>query len=595
MIPGIDRRISGLWVTTLLAFSLVLTLAACSSEATPTPTPTPGQTAPAPQPTATPLPTPTAETMATTLSVVTSTSIVADWVENIGGDRVEVFSLVPRGADPHGYQPGARDAARIADADLVFTVGLGLEESWLDELIHNVSEDESKVVALGDGVDPLEFMEMGGHGHDDHAELDEQFLEGLRHVLHEVEDGDISAEEGLKEIEELLENFKHHAEGEEPAGPADHVHELLLQFVRGEIDAAKAIEEMEHIAEGEDEHEGEFLEQLGQIIHEVEDAHITAEQGLEEIEELLAGMDHHGEQEEAVHEIIHQFEDGQIDADKAIEEIEHIAEGEEGHDHEGEFLEELGQIIHEVEDGHITAEQGLEEIEELLAGMDHHGEQEEAVHEIVHQFEDGHIDAAKAIEEIGHVAEGEEGHEDDAHEGHDHGPLDPHFWFDPIRVKTAVIEIATQLATVDMAGVQTYTANATAYVAQLEELHAWTEQQVAMVPEDRRLLVTSHDSLGYFAELYGFTVVGVILGTTTETEPSAQDLAELIHEVEELGVPAIFGETTVSERLANTVATESGAQLVRLYSGSLDEQGTDAGTYIGMVRANVERIVEALN
>ena len=614
MIPGISRRISGLWVT-LLALAMALALAACSSEATPTPTPIPGQSTTAPQPTPTPgqpttapQPTPTAvpapAVEPTILSVVTTTSIVADWVENIGGDRVEVFSLVPRGADPHGYQPGARDAARVADADLVLTVGLGLEESWLNELIQNVSADESSIVVLGNAIDPIEFSEPHADDHaDDHAELDEQFLEELRHVLHEVEDGDITVEEGLKEIEELLENFKHHAEGEEPQGPADLVHELLLQFVRGEIDAEKAIEEMEHIAEGEEgheghDHDGDFLEELSDILHEVEDGHITAEQGLEEIEELLEGMDHHGEQEEAVHEIVHQFEDGQIDAEKAIEEIEHIAEGEDMHDdhgHEAEFLEELSDILHEVEDGHITAEQGLEEIEELLEGMDHHGEQEEAVHEIVHQFEDGQIDAEKAIEEIEHIAEGEDMHDDHGHEGHDHGPLDPHFWFDPIRVKAAVIEIATQLATIDMAGVQTYTANATAYVAQLEELHAWTQQQVAMVPEDRRLLVTSHDSLGYFAQLYGFTVVGVILGTTTEVEPSAQDLAELIHEVEELGVPAIFGETTVSERLANTVATESGAQLVRLYSGSLDDQGTDAGTYIGMVRANVERIVEALN
>ena len=115
-----------------------------------------------------------------------------------------------------------------------------------------------------------------------------------------------------------------------------------------------------------------------------------------------------------------------------------------------------------------------------------------------------------------------------------------------------------------------------------------------MVPEERRLLLTSHDSLGYFANLYGFEVIGVILGVGTEKEPSAADLVDLVEEVEEEGVSAVFGETTVSERLANTIAEESGAKLVRLYSGALGDENSGAATYIDLVRTNVERIVEAL-
>ena len=418
MIPGISRRTSALWATALLTFAMLLALAACSNEATPTPTP--GQTTTVPQPTSTPEP--------TLLSVVTTTSIVADWVENIGGDSVEVFSIVPRGVDPHGFQPGARDVARIAEADLVLTVGLGLEESWLRELLQNAARDPATIVELADAIEPIEFGET-------HIE-DVEFLEELSHAVHEVEEGEISAEEGLEEIAELLEG-------------------------------------MEGV-----EHEGE------------------------EAEEPL----------DMVNEILEQFQSGQIDAEEAIEEIEHI------------------------------------------------------------------------------TGEGEE-----EHEGHGHGVHDPHFWFDPLRVKLVTNDIAARLSTLDSQMSDAYSDNASAYGARLDELHSWTGEQVAMVPEERRLLVTSHDSLGYFAEQYGFTVVGVVLGSTTEAEPSAESLAELTHEVEELGVPAIFGETTVSERLANTVASESGARLVRLYSGSLDSQGTDAGTYVDMVRTNVERIVEALS
>ena len=112
------------------------------------------------------------------VQVVTSTNFVADWARAVGGDRVEVFSLLAVGSDPHTFQPGARDVARVADADLVLTVGLGLEADWLEDLLHNASADESKIVALGDGVDPIEFaMAMSDdHGHeadDHHGEADD--------------------------------------------------------------------------------------------------------------------------------------------------------------------------------------------------------------------------------------------------------------------------------------------------------------------------------------------------------------------------------------------------------------------------------------
>ncbi len=356
---------------------------------------------------------------ARTVSVVTTTNIVADWVENIGGGNVDVFSLLPAGADPHTFQPGAQDVARVADADLVLSVGLGLEASWLHDLLENAVRDESAIVELGEIVDPIEFAE----GHAGEVEM----LEELSHIVHEVEEGEIDAETGLDEIKELLE----------------------------------AAEE-------------------------------------EELPAMLL-------------EIVAKVEDGQMYAGDAIQEIEHLA------------------------------------------------------------------------------SEGE-----DEHAGHGHGLEDPHFWFDPLRVKLAINDIAARLSMLDPDRGDTYSANASAYNARLDELHAWSEQQTATVPEDRRLLVTSHDSFGYFANLYGFEVVGVVLSGTTDVEPSAGDLADLVEEVKEYGVAAVFGETTVSERMASTVASESGADLVRLYSGSLGLEGSGAETYIEMIRTNVGRIVEAL-
>ena len=405
------NAVANLRGTVLPALALLFALTACSDEAG-SATPTRDTAAPKP------------------VRVVVTNNIVADWVENVGGNHVEVFSLLPVGADPHAFQPGAKDVAKVADADLVLSIGLGLEESWIRELLRNAARDESAIVELGDVVDPIEF----GASHAGEVEL----VEGIGHVVHEVEEGEIDAETGLQEIEALIE-----------------------------------------AAESEEEEDGE-----------------------------RAGE---GELPELVLALIEKAESGQMDADEAMEEIEHI------------------------------------------------------------------------------TAEGDDGHVD-----HGHGIHDPHFWFDPLRVKRAVADIGARLAVLDPDRGDVYRANASAYSARLDELHAWTGEQVGTVPEDRRLLVTSHDSLGYFAELYGFEVVGVILSFTTDVDPSPSDLAHLVDQVKEYGVPAVFGETTVSERLATALATEAGATLVRLYSGSLGAEGSGAETYIDMVRTNVGRIVRAL-
>ena len=156
--PGAARAFG--MVVLILALALVLAVAACESDEDPTATPASDTTQA--QPTSTPAGQDQTGSSGDTqmdhepLQVVATTSIVADWARQVGGDRVEVTSLLPAGADPHTFQPGARDVARVADADLVLSIGLSLEDAWLEELIHNASPDDSRVVVLGEFIDAIE-------------------------------------------------------------------------------------------------------------------------------------------------------------------------------------------------------------------------------------------------------------------------------------------------------------------------------------------------------------------------------------------------------------------------------------------------------
>lgn len=324
-----------------VAILIIFFAVACSSEeltSGTTSSPTPIQTTPT--------------TDAQILAVVATSNIIADWLQHVGGSRIKVHSLVPLGGDPHSFQPTARDLTRVAEADLVVSMGLGLEETWLRKLVHNAAREESRIVELGDFIDPI---------------------------------GVNTAQEG-KEV---------------------------------------------------------------------------------------------------------------------------------GQQYERDNQQEL---------------------------------------------------------------------------------MDPHFWFDPHKVKKAVSELALQLSELDQQAENLYHDNATTYNASLDDLHSWILDQTAAIPENRRLLITVHDSLQYFALRYGFTVTGVLRPSGgTDQEPSAKRLTELSMTILAHDVPAIFTEIAVSDRLAHTIAEETGTLLVSdLYVGSLGRAGTGTETYLKMMQHNINLIVNAL-
>jgi ABC-type Zn uptake system ZnuABC Zn-binding protein ZnuA len=175
----------------------------------------------------------------------------------------------------------------------------------------------------------------------------------------------------------------------------------------------------------------------------------------------------------------------------------------------------------------------------------------------------------------------------------EHPEGDPHFWLDPNNVIAYVENIRNGLSQVDPDGASVYAANAAAYIEQLKALDQWITQQVATVQPARRLLVTNHESLGYFADRYGFTVVGAVIpSVSTEASPTAQQMAALIEQIKASGAPAIFLETGANPQLAQQIAAETGVKVVTdLYTHSLSAPDGPAPTYIDMMKYNVSQIV----
>lgn len=172
---------------------------------------------------------------------------------------------------------------------------------------------------------------------------------------------------------------------------------------------------------------------------------------------------------------------------------------------------------------------------------------------------------------------------------------DPHFWLDPHNVIFYVENIREGLTHLDPDGAAEFKSNADAYIAELQSLDAWIVEQVKQIPAGRKLLITNHESLGYFAERYGFTVVGSVLESfSSDASPSAQQMAMLIDEIKASGAPAIFLDAGDNPALAQQIADETGVRVITdLHLESLTD-GVPAATYIDMMKYNVTQIVDAL-
>lgn len=179
------------------------------------------------------------------------------------------------------------------------------------------------------------------------------------------------------------------------------------------------------------------------------------------------------------------------------------------------------------------------------------------------------------------------------------GHPDPHLWFDLSLWSNAVIATGAALASLDSVNAKLYDRNTTALLDSLGNLHEWIKAEVQKIPVDQRVLVTAHDAFGYFGRAYGLEVKG-LQGISTVTEAGLYDITAMVDLLVAGKIKAVFVESSVPRKSIEAVVEgcrARGHEIViggELFSDAMGQAGTPEGTYFGMVRHNVNTIVQAL-
>jgi zinc/manganese transport system substrate-binding protein len=172
---------------------------------------------------------------------------------------------------------------------------------------------------------------------------------------------------------------------------------------------------------------------------------------------------------------------------------------------------------------------------------------------------------------------------------------DPHAWQSVANAKVYVANIRDALASADPANAETFKANASRYLTELDGLDREVRAAVAQLPEGRRKVISTHGAFGYFAAAYGVAFIAPV-GVSTESEASARDVAAIITQIKAAKIPAVFMENISDPRLIRRISAETGAKVGgTLYSDSLTGEKGDSPTYIAMVRHNIKALTSALS
>jgi zinc/manganese transport system substrate-binding protein len=181
-----------------------------------------------------------------------------------------------------------------------------------------------------------------------------------------------------------------------------------------------------------------------------------------------------------------------------------------------------------------------------------------------------------------------------AEKGNSHAETDPHAWQDPTNVVIYVRNIAAALGQLDPAGASSYQANSEAYIKELQALDTWVKEQFAAIPAGKRKVITSHDAFGYFGAHYQ---VGFLApqGISTEAEPSAKEVAQLIRQIQREKIKAVFVENMSNPKLLAQLSKDAGVTMgPELYVDALSAAGGPADNYLKLMRHNVTQLVSGI-
>jgi ABC-type Zn uptake system ZnuABC Zn-binding protein ZnuA len=657
-------------------------------------------------------------TRAATLKVVATTSIVADLVKNVVGENAEIITLVPADSDAHTFEPSPADSAALAEAALIFEIGLGFEE-WLDDL-YEASGSQAKRIALASGIQPLATNTMLRLLVSDHETAATNLIDldngkviaryavesptypytspsgrfGVKiqtnaNLITAVDSGITLEDHGdhmhAYKRDAKLTAFK--VQGSTPIHFVAHVGQIAI-FNDGNGEVMLLTERNFESAEAEmltfktarghhgvavplgdrivltvpDTQNLDYALPLGIEVRDMQDNIVAS------FPDQCPGL--HGEASSGAFvafgctdRVLVLERNGNAFSVKSLRYAPETPSGTRvgtiiGHEKQNFLIGNFGQtgLVRidpiegtltpialpmrysafrlDAETGEkilvVTADGNLQRLDAMsgeieasveavtpfvfrnrvprpgLAVVRHFayitdpasGEVVEVDIEamsITRRFVTEGKPVRLAVLGVLEMEEEDHAHAEGDHDhAHDHGMFDPHIWTDVANAQVMVRTIRDALVAADAENAAAYRSAASAYLAELGALDRFVREQIAQIPEANRVLVTPHNAFAYFAERYGFKTMSPLGVTTSEIDPAAAALAELIEELKAMGVKAVFPDNTSNPRLMALIARETGATLGKaLVADALTAEG-EAATYIGKVRHNVAAIVEAL-
>lgn len=200
----------------------------------------------------------------------------------------------------------------------------------------------------------------------------------------------------------------------------------------------------------------------------------------------------------------------------------------------------------------------------------------------------------KAKESDEHEGEHSENTHHEEHDGHLEHANDPHAWQSLVNAEIYVRNISNELIKLDPVNEKTYRENARKYLAEIKKLDSDIKKQISLIPVEKRKVITNHDSFGYFEKEYGIEFLSLV-GLSTESQPSAKAIQEIIRQVRENKVRALFIENISNPSIIKQIAKDSGGIIGgTLYSDSLSNQENQANTYLNMMKYNANTLIEGI-